>query len=182
MSRGSVDGSMLDRRLREMMFAFVDPLGVALARQIVAELYSDDIDARQDYIKALVHALKGHMRDGLGACGKTGRIPTADFSAYRLHRVVNAIHATPEADHSIERMAAEAGIGASHFSHVFRQAFGLSPHQFVLKVRLERAAEMLLQSNMSIAMISEMLGFTSQSHFSRAFRGRYGTTPTEYRK
>ena len=127
-------------QFKRMRFAFTDPLGVALTRQVLA-----------------------------------------DFSAYRIHHVMNAILSRPEADHSLEAMAAEAGLTPSHFCRVFKKATGITPHQYVMKARLDRAQELLGSSDLSIATIADQLGFTSQSHFTRAFRQYAGQTPSGWR-
>lgn len=167
-------------QFKRMRFAFTDPLGVALTRQVLSELYAPQTDDRAVYVGALVNALKAHMMRGPVAASATS-FPTADFSAYRIHHVMNAILSKPEADHSLEAMAADAGLTPSHFCRVFKKATGITPHQYVMKARLDRAQDLLGSSDMSIAAIADQLGFTSQSHFTRAFRQYAGQTPSSWR-
>ncbi len=170
----------LDRFAR-MHFAFSDPLGVALTRQVLGELYAPASPARDVYVDALVNALKAHMIRGPLAAPRPD-IPTADFSAHRIHQAMNAIHQRPEEPHGLEEMAAQAGVTPSHFCRIFKRASGVSPHQYVMKARLDRAQQLLAQSNLSMAAIAETLGFTSQSHFTRAFRRFTGATPGDFRR
>lgn len=168
-------------QFRRMRFAFADPLGVALTRQVLAELYAPPSPEREVYVGALVNALRAHIIRGPSSA-TADDIPTSAFSAYRLHQIMNSILERPEANHSLEALAAQAGITPSHFCRVFRKATGLSPHQYVMKTRLDRAQQMLVQSDMPLATIAESLGFTSQSHFTRAFRQFAGETPSDFRK
>jgi AraC family transcriptional regulator len=69
----------------------------------------------------------------------------------------------------------------SHFCRVFKKATGISPHQYVMKARLDKAQLMLVQTDLTLAAISDAMGFTSQSHFSRAFRSYAGISPSDYR-
>lgn len=172
--------SVIDQFSR-MRFAFNDPLGAALARQILAELYSPSTGARDIYVAALIDALKAHMLRG-PVKAATQEFPVSAFSSYRIHHVMNAIRERPEAEHGLEEMAAQIGITPSHLCRVFKKATGVSPHQFVLKTRLERAQEMLGQSEVSMNLIAEFLGFASQSSFNRAFRKMTGETPSSFRK
>ena len=165
----------------QMRFAFADPLGVALTRQILAELYAPDKAGRRDYVKAMVNALKAHILAGPAASDFAQDIPTSDFSAFRLHKIINAVLEHPEAEHSLEQMAAAAAITPSHFCRVFKRATGITPHQYVLKAGLDKAQHMLVQSDLNLGAVAEAMGFTSQSHFSRAFRAYAGTSPREYR-
>lgn len=181
----SVSSEMLQtasalEQFRRMRFAFADPLGVALTRQVLAELYAPPSPEREVYVGALVNALKAHILRGPKASSPD--IPTSAFSAYRLHHIMNRILQNPEANHSLEELAAEAGITPSHFCRVFRKATGISPHQYVMKAKLDRAQQMLVQSDLAMATIADFLGFTSQSHFTRAFRQFAGQTPSDFRR
>jgi AraC family transcriptional regulator len=95
---------------------------------------------------------------------------------------MNAILQRPEGEHSIEELAAQAGVTPTHFCRIFKKATGVSPHQYVMKARLNRAQHMLEQSEASMATIADSLGFTSQSHFTRAFRQFAGETPSDFRR
>jgi AraC family transcriptional regulator len=95
---------------------------------------------------------------------------------------MNTILQHPGDPHTVESLAAQASVTPSHFCRIFKRATGVSPHQYVMKTRFDRAQQLLLQSDTRIAMIAESLGFTSQSHFSRAFRRITGQTPAEFRQ
>lgn len=168
-------------QFKRMRFAFSDPLGVALTRQILGELYAPRSGERDVYVGALVDALKAHMLRGPANAGSS-EIPTSAFSSYRIHTIMNAILERPEAEHGIDEMAAQAGVTPTHFCRIFKKATGVSPHQYVMKARLNRAQHMLEQSEASMATIAESLGFTSQSHFTRAFRQFAGETPSDFRR
>ncbi len=168
-------------QFERMRFAFSDPLGVALTRQVLSELYQPETAERDVYVGTLVDALRAHMLRGPNQPAEAS-FPTAEFSAYRIHHVMNGVLEHPEADHSVEALAAEAGLTPSYFCRVFKRATGLSPHQYVLKARLERAQQMLGGSELSISQVADALGFASQSHFTRAFRGFTGQTPSAWRQ
>lgn len=167
-------------QFKRLRFAFADPLGVALTRQILAELYAPQNPERTVYVTALTDALKAHMLRGPNS-GPGTSFPTSDFAGYRIHHIMNSVLQKPEAEHSLEMMAADAGLTPSHFCRVFKKATGISPHQYVMKARLDRAQDLLSSSDLSIAAIAEAMGFTSQSHFTRAFRAYSGQTPSSWR-
>jgi AraC family transcriptional regulator len=182
MSSDVLAGQPHAEQFNKMRFAFADPLGVALTRQILSELYAPQAEERTAYVAAMVNALKAHILSGPPAHGNPTEIPVSDFSAYRLHKIMNAVLANPAEEHSLEAMAAVAGVTPSHFCRLFKKATGISPHQYVMKARLDRAQQMLVQTDLSLAALSEATGFTSQSHFSRAFRAWFGMAPSDYRQ
>ncbi len=168
-------------QFRRLRFAFADPLGVALTRQVLAELYAPASSERDIYVGAMVKALKAHILRGPMPSAQDD-ISVSDFAAFRLHTIMDRVQQRPQDSHTLEEMAAQAGVTTSHFCRIFRKATGVSPHQYVMKARLDRARHLLVQSDMALATIADFLGFTSQSHFTRAFRQSVGEPPSDFRK
>jgi AraC-like DNA-binding protein len=100
----------------------------------------------------------------------------------RFSRSIAAVLDRPSDQHSLEGMASAAGMSRSRFAKQFRDAFGMSQMTFVLKTRLHHAAQLLRSTPLPIKVIAGTAGFASRSHFSRAFRGAYGTDPTAFRE
>lgn len=86
-----------------------------------------------------------------------------------------------ERDLTLSEIAASVGMSSYHFARTFKQATGLPPHQYLIKLRLENAKRLLAQTNLAIAEIAYRVGFASQSHFTTLFRKHVGTTPKAYR-
>ena len=87
-----------------------------------------------------------------------------------------------EAKISPEDIAHQLEISYSLFRREFRNFVGVSPSQYQMDIRLQRAQELLVTTNQSIAHIAEVLGFTDTAQFSTFFRKRQNITPREYRK
>jgi len=96
--------------------------------------------------------------------------PVIAFAARRLDQ-----------DLSLTVLAAQAGLSAFYLHRVFSAAAGETPKQFTLRLRLARAAAMLLATEGSVLEIALDCGFQSHEAFSRAFRRRWGMTPSAYR-
>lgn len=79
-------------------------------------------------------------------------------------------------------LAAEAALSDYHFARMFRHSTGLSPHQYVMIKRMERAEQLLRYSRMSLTDIACECGFSSLSHFSHRFRSRTGQSPSAWRQ
>jgi AraC family transcriptional regulator len=80
-----------------------------------------------------------------------------------------------------DALAEVAGLSVCHFTRVFKQTEGMSPHRYVLHCRVKRAKELLADGKMSQAQIAFAAGFSDQSHYTRWFRQISGLTPGGYR-
>ena len=83
---------------------------------------------------------------------------------------------------TVDDMARVAGLSRAHFTVRFREAFGESPHQYLLTRRLERAAALLRTTDWSVATICMSVGLSSVGSFTTSFRRMFGVTPTDYRR
>ena len=101
--------------------------------------------------------------------------------ARSLARALDVMLDAPEQPHTLESVAKAAGMSRSAFSERFGQAFGRSAMELLREVRLDRGAELLRATELSVQAVAEKVGFSSRSHFSRAFRGKYGVDPAGFR-
>ena len=69
-----------------------------------------------------------------------------------------------------------------HFLRTFKEITGVSPIEYRAQIRLEHAAELLSDSNMTVGEIALQLGFSSQGYFCDAFKKSFGESPSSYRK
>ncbi|MEO0536935.1 MAG: AraC family transcriptional regulator [Cyanobacteria bacterium P01_A01_bin.123] len=95
----------------------------------------------------------------------------------RLGSVLDYIEAHLTEDLSLADLALTAGLSKFHFSRLFKDVIGLTPHKYVLKRRIERATQVLKQGDLTIAQVAHTFGFTDQSHFTRVFKQVKGVTP-----
>jgi AraC family transcriptional regulator len=150
-----------------------------------------------------MHALVSSMRREVQSGANAGRLYGESLSLSLLSYVLNRIPAPVMAvrgalseeqcrrlaRHIRERLGEDLGLvelasftslGPRQFSRLFRQAFGATPHQYLLHQRLDEGARRLAVSSADITEIALSLGFSSQSHFASAFRRRFNQTPRQY--
>ena len=101
----------------------------------------------------------------------------------RVTRVARMIERGP-ADEAfpLERLAREAGLSPYHFLRTFKRVSGLTPHQFVCRARLRRAAAALVEGDAAVIDVAFDSGFGDVSNFNRAFRREFGLSPRQYRR
>lgn len=83
---------------------------------------------------------------------------------------------------SLDELAAELGVSLRHLERLFKRYLGSTPAQYYLDLRLRRARELLLQTNMSVMEVTVATGFLSSSHFSKSYRSLFGYPPSRERQ
>jgi AraC family transcriptional regulator len=78
-------------------------------------------------------------------------------------------------------LAAISCLSKFHFLRLFKLAYGQTPHQFILSLRVERAKKMLKKTSDEVKVIADSLGFENSATFSRTFLRHAGVSPTQYR-
>lgn len=100
----------------------------------------------------------------------------------RLKRVEDFVEAHLDRPIQLQELSLVGGLSVSHFVRQFKLATGLSPHQFVLRRRVDRARRLLAHSDLSLAQIAYSCGFSHQEHLTHTFRRHVGATPGHYRR
>lgn len=83
---------------------------------------------------------------------------------------------------SVADMADRARLSPSRFAAVFRQHFGVSPHQYFLRLRIDHAQNLLASTDLPVKLIAEYCGFANVHHFSKAFKQRLNLSPGAFRR
>jgi transcriptional regulator GlxA family with amidase domain len=104
------------------------------------------------------------------------------LDARQLRLVIGAIHEKIAEPLSVSMLSSIAGLSRSHFSCAFRTSVGRTPHAHIVRLRIERAMKLMLDTNVPLSEIALATGFSDQAHFSNKFRRLAGTTPTQWRK
>lgn len=104
------------------------------------------------------------------------------FTDPRISTVMTRIHSDPASEWTVEKLGKIANMSRSAFSNRFSDLTRMTPLQYVIFVRVQRAARLLLDSNLSLPVIAESVGYQSEAAFSLAFKKHYGIRPGEYRR
>ncbi len=104
------------------------------------------------------------------------------LAPHLVRRVTDYIGARLAEDVGLADVAAVAGLSPSHFTYAFRRSFGVPPHTWLVRKRVERAQELLAHTDVSVLEVALACGFSHGQHLARVFRRRLGATPTEYRR
>ncbi len=83
---------------------------------------------------------------------------------------------------TLRELASICNLSESHFRRAFQRTVGMPPHQYLLKLRVEAAERLLVETNFSLSLIAQSCGFASQSHITRVMKQWRGITPGQIRK
>jgi AraC family transcriptional regulator len=157
-----------------------DPLLHHMTLVLQAAIDAADVPGRL-YAEALTHALAVHLLRRYVACRPPTEACPGGLSKPKLRRTTAYIEAHLAQELSVTELAAVAQTSPAYFARLFRQATGQTPHQYVIRCRIERAKRLLRETEWPIIEISQHVGFTDQSYFTAVFRRHVTTTPNAYR-
>jgi AraC family transcriptional regulator len=130
----------------------------------------------------LVQAICVRILKRYGRSKPRAGIVRGGLPAARLRRVLDYIHSNLGRNIRLLELAEISSTSLYHFVTLFKQSTGLSPYQYVLRQRIERAKGMLLERKPTILDVSLSLGFEHPNNFARTFRRLTGASPTQFRR
>ncbi|UDQ91143.1 helix-turn-helix domain-containing protein [Xanthobacter autotrophicus] len=101
--------------------------------------------------------------------------------AWRLKRVLSFMEEHYWEPVTLAEMARVAGLSRMHFAAQFRISTGAKPHEYLLRLRVERAQKLMMESDEPLAQVAFSVGFQTQAHFTTVFRRFAATTPHRWR-
>ncbi|MDZ8026176.1 MAG: helix-turn-helix domain-containing protein [Nostoc sp. SerVER01] len=158
-----------------------DPHIESIAMMLLSELKRENLGGRL-YIESLANVLAVHLLRQYSAIKPRLAVYNGGLPERQLLQVLEYIDAHLHQDIKLADLAKLLGISQFHFSHLFKQAMGIAPYQYLLQQRVERAKQLLKKSDRSIIEIALVCGFNSHSHLSKQFRQLTGITPKAYRQ
>jgi AraC family transcriptional regulator len=160
---------------------FQDPLltqiGLALWREL-----EQPAPAGKLYAQTAAQLLTVHLLRHYSSSGAAISEPAGVLTQQQVHRVTDFVHAHLSHDLSLALLAQQIGFSPYHFARLFRRTTGESPHQFVMRQRVEHAQRLLMQRDAPLAAVALACGFANQSHFTQSFKRQIGLTPRAYRQ
>ncbi|MBI5396633.1 MAG: AraC family transcriptional regulator [Verrucomicrobia bacterium] len=177
------DGEMARRLVRNRFFSPRAPV-VRVAREDAAlGVFNSIMDAIKTHQPALQQVLAGLTAHLLSLLYSTAQASLTEdtHEAAAIREAVRLMHADPQAKFALPDLARQLHVSYTWFRRAFAQHTGLSPHQYLLQLRIARARSLLAESNWAVKEIAAQAGFESEYYFCRVFKKKTGLTPGEWR-
>jgi AraC family transcriptional regulator len=156
----------------------VEPSAYNFARSLAAELSSP---TEPLFAEALSRSFVLHLLSAHGvAAGAKRLVPNGKLGSVQLRAAVEIAHEKLADSLSTDDLSAAAGYSPFQFSRMFKATTGMAPHQFVMRLRLERAQRLLSSASHGVADVAVACGFYDQAHLTNAFRKAFGLTPAAF--
>lgn len=177
-ARETVDG---DRVELIPQFSKQDPAISGIGAALKAALETDGIAAKL-YAEAATTFLAAHLLRHY--CTRTQSLPNfaGGLPKYKLRQAIAYIQEHLGDEISLEAIASHLNMSQYYFCHLFKQSIGISPYQYVLQQRINKAKQLLKQRQLTITDVALECGFANQTHFTKHFRKLAGMTPRAYRE
>jgi AraC family transcriptional regulator len=164
--------------------AAFDPVIAQFARRFKTEIesgsYCGALYGESLAIAFSLHLLEHHSQHPKSISQSRGKL-----TAIQLRELIELIHTNLSEELSLSNLAAHLNLSPFHFARLFKSSLGLSPHQYVLQNRVERAKKLIMvskSSDLRLIDVALQVGFYDQSHLGKAFKRVVGVSPKVFSK
>ena len=158
-----------------------DPLIMQLALALKTELKSGCLGGKV-YSDSIITALTAHLLRNYANFSPKSPKEYRGLAPSKLDNVIDYIQTYLELNLGLSELADLSNLSPFYFSRLFKESTGLTPYQYISRLRIERAKQLLKDTDLEIVDIALRCGFSAQSSFSTAFRKAVGVTPKAYRQ
>ena len=153
----------------------------ALGSRLEAAAY-DEVQSPHVFVEEVATVLAMHLLLTYGNANAKSAISQVALTETRLNQLYDYIEDHIYEDIRLDDLASLCGLSKYYFCRQFKQLTGLSPHQYIIRRRIEIAKQLLARPNLTIRAVSECLEFASHSQFTAFFRRYTGVTPQVFRQ
>ncbi len=136
--------------------------------------------AAEMYMQSLAISLSVHLGTQYQASGKPIYAPKGKLSSLQLKQLLEYCNVFLREDFGVDDLAALVHLSPFHFTRLFKNTVGVAPHQFILRMKIERAKQLMKKGESTLSQVAYELGFADQAHLSNAFRKIVGISPRQY--
>lgn len=151
---------------------------------VLLESAGRDLDGDREAARATIARAASLLRVAIDRSANPAPTPSTRgaLAGWQVNRLKGFIDDHLDQTIHIKDLAAVAQRSTAYFCRAFKRTFGETPHAFIVRRRLARAAHLMLASDLALCEIALCCGFTDQAHLCKLFRQKYGQSPAVWRR
>ena len=158
----------------------IERIGLSLLSEMETQGLGGELYTESLATLLALHLLRNHSSLGRGPRHKVGS--ESGFSRHALQRATDYMNDNLQRKLTLAEIAGVAHMSPDHFGRSFRTATGLTPHQYVIQRRVERARSLLTETNLTVTEVAQAVGFSNSSHLAHHVRRLLGVSPSALRR
>jgi AraC family transcriptional regulator len=179
-ARAAAESSYAGRIELKEVYGQTDPLIWQIGLALLTESQAEEPVGRL-YAESLAHTLAFHLFRHYNVGEASANVSSGGLTGRRLRLATEFINVHLAEDVTLADIATVVDLSPFHFARAFKRTTGLTPQQYLMQRRIERAKDLLAQENLPIVEVSAQVGFKNQSHFTTFFRRFTSMTPKVWR-
>ncbi|MBV6627994.1 MAG: helix-turn-helix transcriptional regulator [Rivularia sp. (in: Bacteria)] len=180
MTRNSCELGNVENIELEPQLNIRDPLIENIGLALKTELELNGAESKF-YAESMATALSIHLLSRYSSHQPQIKKYSGGLSDYKLKEVTDYIQENLDKKLTQAELSSIVCMSPHYFATLFKQSMGITPYEYVMKSRIEKAKQLLLKRDLTIVEICSEVGFQNQSHFTRVFRQYTKTTPKRFR-
>lgn len=157
-----------------------DPLIESMGLALMAELELNGAESKF-YAESMATALSMHLLTRYSSIQQQVHKYNDGLPNYKLKEIIDYIQENLDKKLTQKELSSLACMSPHYFASLFKQSMGMTPYQYVMECRIEKAKQLLLKRKLRIVEVCAEVGFQNQSHFTRVFRQYTKMTPKKFR-
>jgi AraC family transcriptional regulator len=159
-------------QLATLLDPFIQQIGLALKTSLEIDGTNSNL-----YADSIAYALVVHLLCRYSTHSRPIKPIKGGLTQQQWRQIANFMDTNLDQNLSLTELAAIVRLSPYHFAHLFKKTTNTSPHQYLVRCRIERAKQLMGMGNLSLATIAQAVGFASQGHFTYHFKRLVGVTP-----
>lgn len=159
----------------------IDPVVHRLGQSLISALDSP-LHASRIFVDSILQAMNSHFVWSYGGAAKSAPNSRGGLSPWQTRRATEMLDAHLDGNIGLQEVAKACELSLGHFARAFKKTFRRPPHKWLIERRMERAKDLMVNSNLSLADIAAQCGFSDQSALTRCFKKTSGVNPRTWRR
>jgi AraC-like DNA-binding protein len=160
----------------------VDDFVIGNLGQSLLPAFEQPEHMNRHFIDHVLFAVGAHLVQAYGGSKAQSFPVRGGLAPWQERRAKDYLDANLDGDVSVTMLAEACGLSSTHFSRAFHRTTGTSPHQWLLRRRIDKARRLLRDPDAPLADVALNCGFANQSHFTRVFTRLIGVSPGQWRR